>query len=101
MMQQPQVAESIKDLLDEFLDGTEASLREASVDVANLAAQAAAQSAALVGLPGYQRAVQANMEIAIGRGLLRGVQEADELDERLWGILYGAVSIAARALAGV
>ena len=100
MMQQQQVAETLQDVIDDFLEETGASLTEAGVELASMGATVAVESAVLVGLPGYARAVKAKLRTRFAKGLLRGVQEADELDERLWRTLYGAIAVAARAVAG-
>lgn len=91
----------------DFMDSLNASLkdtgRELSVSTEEVRAEAANQLQKLAmaaGEPGYDRAVIAARDnVALVAGL-KSVSNADHVDNRIIGVIQGALFVGAKALAG-
>lgn len=97
-MQEAQVAESFEGALKQFTEETGKSLQEATADVAAYAARQSALLSASVGEPGFQRNLERARANVLGMLAIRSIDEADELDQRLIGMVTMGLTIAARAL---
>ncbi len=87
-----------EDLLEEAAKSTGVELVNGAKEVAAYAAQRAAVLATLVGRPGYQQAVIAERDnVALFAGV-SGVDKADAGQQRLIGIIQGALALGAKAL---
>ena len=91
--------EEFKALFEEALAETKADLRVDLEELSAYASQRLEHLATLVGQPGYDQAVRAERDAVLLRAGIRATREADAADQRLIGILQGAMRIGAAALA--
>lgn len=80
---------------------TGAELRQSAAAVALYTTQRAAHLAAIAGQPGFDEAIIAEEHNVATYAGIAAVQSADAADQRVFGIIQGALAIAARAAAGV
>lgn len=89
----------LEHLLETAVRETGVELTQGSKEVATYAAQRAVFLAGLVGRPGYQQAVIAERDnVALFAGI-SGVNAADGAQQKLIGVIQGALALGARALA--
>jgi len=87
-------------LLEGTLKETGKELYLARDEVRQYAGEQMAQLALAVGEPGYDRAVIAARDNVLLRMGLRAVANADSSDQRIIGIVQGALFFGAKAIAG-
>jgi hypothetical protein len=87
-------------LLEGTLKETGKELETSLDEVRQYAGEQMAQLALAVGEPGYDRAVIAARDNVLLRMGLRAVANADSADQRIIGIVQGALFFGAKAIAG-
>lgn len=93
-----QVSDDIRTILDDAVQETGRSLARATADVAGYASERAAHLERAVGQPGFAEAVRAERDAVALYAGLAAVGEADAIDDRILGIVQGALALGARAL---
>lgn len=88
------------DLLVEELEAQGERLAASLDDARLIASEELAALALAVGEPGYQRAVIASRDNVILRLGLKAVAEARDTDQRMIGIIQGALFFGAQVIAG-
>jgi hypothetical protein len=86
-------ATNLRGALDAAIRETGAMLHKSSADVAVYAAQRAAHLATIVGQAGFDEAVVAERDAVILFAGLSAVRNADAADERIVGLIHGALAI--------
>ncbi len=93
------VVQSITDQLEVFALQTGRFLQADVTDVGMYAAQRAAHLATLVGQPGFEDAVLAERDNVVLKAGILAARRGDAVDQRLIGIIQGALRTAAVLLA--
>ncbi len=88
-----------RDLLSDFLDETGAELRGDLNAVVLYANERTAHLSTLAGQPCFQEAVRAERDNVMLEAAINTVDAADGTDQRLIGLVQGALAIGAKALA--
>jgi hypothetical protein len=89
--------ENMRRLLDEAIRETGRTLQQSATDVAAYAASRAAHLATIAGQPGFEEALRAERNAVAMFAGLSATAEADRADQRIVGIIHGALAIAAGA----
>ena len=93
------VEQEFKALLEDTLNEMGTSLQADLADLSRYASERSAHLSELVGQPGFEYAVRAERDsVALHAGITT-TNEADATDQRLIGLIQGALRIGATALA--
>jgi len=95
------VRDDIQTLLSDFLKETGASFKDGSDNVAKYAAGRVLHLRNIVGQPGFLLAVRAERDSVMVFAGVRAVADAAHTEERLRGLLQGALMLAVRVLGGL
>lgn len=91
--------QDLKSLFESAIAETGIDLQQSAHDVALYTSQRMAHLALIVGLPGYEEALVAERDnVALFAGI-SAVNSADAADQRIIGIIQGALAIGAKAIA--
>ncbi len=93
--------EDFKALLKDAFDEAGKELRIDLNALALYAQERAAHLATLAGQPGFELALRAERDNVTLRAGIAAVEQADATDQRIVGLIHGALGIAAKALAAV
>src|SRR5688500_10084803 len=97
-MDEQELKDSFEKMLKDALRETGASLQQRAKEVAQYMAERTAHLSTIVGEPGFEQALRAERNnIALKAGL-KVADNAEAADQRLVGIIQGALSVAAGAL---
>ena len=99
MNQHVELQEDFKSLIRGVIERSGASLTNSAADVAEYAAGRSAYLATLVGQPGFEEAVVAERQSVMLHAGIAAVNEADQIDAALAGVIEGALGMASRSLA--
>ncbi len=88
-----------KTLLSDALSETGASLQGDLHEVALYANERAAHLSTLVGQAGFEHAVRAERDNVMLKAAVVATEQADAVDQRIVGLVQGALAIGAKALA--
>ncbi len=93
------VAEDIIGLIRQNAVEAGVDLAESLTEATAYAAERAEHLASIVGEIGFEEAVQAERDSVLLRATSDAIQSADQIDARLLGIVEGAMTLGARAIA--
>lgn len=88
-----------KTLFTQFVEDTGASFGASVDELAIYASEEAARLSSAINEPGFDHLVTAARDNVVLRAALQAVDEADKTDQRLLGLVQGALRFAAAALA--
>jgi hypothetical protein len=97
-MQEEDLVIDYKDLLEDALEETGLALKQRAQSIAVYMAERAAHLATIAHEPGFEQAVRAERNSVALRAGLSMSAEAESLDQRIIGIIQGALRIGAAAL---
>jgi len=89
--------QSFQRVLQDALRETGMQLKQSAVDVAVYAAGRAAHLTTIVGQPGFDEALRAERDNVVLFAGVSAVRTADAADQRIVGLIWGALAIAAAA----
>jgi len=93
--------EQFLELITDTLEETGTTLQSSADSVAEYAAQRAAHLSTLVGQPGFMLAVRAERDNVMLYAAIQAGENATAADNRMMGLLQGALTLGAQALGGV
>ncbi len=89
------IGKDLADLVQQAGKDAGLDLRTSAADVAAYAEKRVAHLRLAVGEPGFDRALKAEADNVLMYALEKSIDSADANDARLWGLIAGALSIAA------
>ncbi len=101
MTDKPDFAKEFAAMIDDAVTDTGVELKQAKDDLAAYMAERAAHLSSIAGEPGFEQAVTAERNNIALRAGLAVHDQARAADQRLVGMIAGAIRVAAFALAAI